>query len=278
MENLYEPQLLFYAGATLLEGPSWNKRSNKLLFVSIEQKCIYLLNMNNGEIKTYIMNGQVGCALFQNEDYILAAEYTGIYKIHIETGEKQLMTQLNYNSKLRYNDGILDAKGRFLVGTTGYQCFTEFENCLYSWDGKECKVLIDNVSISNGIDFSSDNQFMYFVDTPTKKVSRYFYDLDTGEIRFDKNVIYIQDGGVPDGICTDIDDMLWVAEWGGGKVSKWNPNTGEKILEIGLPCMNVSSCCIGGENNSYLFVTTAQHDDGSKSEGLAGGLFKIRIR
>lgn len=276
MEELYKPELVFYVNSTLLEGPCFHPDGKGILFVSIEQKCVYYLDFLKGVIKTYFMEGQVGCAVFEDAEHILAAEYNGIYRINLNNGEKCFLTQLIEDKKLRYNDGILDAKGRFLVGTTGYNCLALNQNYLFSWDGKEKKVLLEGTTISNGIDFSRDNKFMYFVDTPTKKVSRFIYDIETGCITHDKEIISITDGSVPDGICTDTEDMLWVAQWGGSKVSRWNPYTGDKLMEIELPCQNVTSCCLVGEE--WLFVTTAKHDDGTTSEPLAGGLFKIKIK
>lgn len=278
MERLYEPKLVFFAGSTLLEGPCWNKEKKALLFVSIEQKCVYYFDIEQNVVNTFQMQGQVGCAMFGKENSIIVAEYTGIYKIDLETGEKKFITQLNDNPQLRYNDGILDSAGRVLVGTTGYNCLAEKQNCLYSWDGIEKKILVRNTTISNGIDFSKDERYMYFVDTPTKMIKRFLYDINFGEVQYDRDIIQIVDGSLPDGICTDIDDMLWIAQWGGGKVSKWNPYTGIKLLEIELPCKNVTSCCVGGEDSNFLFVTTAQHDDGTDSEMMAGGLFSIQIR
>lgn len=276
MSELYKPQLVFYSGATLLEGPCWHKETSEISCVSIEQKCIYCIKLQSGSIRTFEMEGQVGCAVIESGEYMLEAEYGGIYRLNVRTGEKEFVVQLNTDPMLRYNDGILDSAGRFLVGTTGYNCLAEKKNALFSWDGKHSKRLIDGVTISNGIAFSKDDKYMYYVDSPTKKVARYCYDINTGDIRFDKNIINI-DEGMPDGICMDLDDTLWIAQWGGGKVSKWDLNNGEKIMEIPLPCKNVSSCCIGGERSEYLFVTTAKHDDGTKSEELAGGLFKIQI-
>lgn len=277
MKNLFKPELVFYMGSSLLEGPCWNSATEEILCVSIEQQCIYSVNSLTGSVKTYMMEGQVGCIALIDKEHILAAEYHGIYRINLKSGEKTFITQLNENDKLRYNDGKMDTRGRFLVGTTGYKCLAENQNFLYSWDGNERKALISGTTISNGIGFSTDDKYMYFVDTPTQKVSRYFYDINTGNAKFDKDIIHIEEG-IPDGICVDVDDMLWVAQWNGSKVSKWNPYTGEKLLEIELPCKNVTSCCIGGEKKEYLFVTTAKHDDGTESEELAGGLFKIRIR
>lgn len=272
-----ELELVFYNRSTLLEGPSWDKERNGILCVSIEQNCVYYLFLETGAIRTYQMDSQVGCAVFKDENTILVACYSGIYEIDFESGNKKFIVNINENSLLRYNDGKMDPKGRFIVGTTGYKCLAEKQNFLYSMENEKVRVLEQETTISNGIGFSNDGKYMYFVDTPTRKVSRYYYDINTGAASFDKDVITIENEGLPDGICVDSDDMIWVAQWGSGKVCKYNPFTGEKLKEIVVPCQNVSSCCLGGTENEYLYITTAQHDDNTRSEVLAGGLFRVRI-
>ena len=80
-------------------------------------------------------------------------------------------------------------------------------------------------------------------------------------------------GGTPDGICIDIDNNLWVAEFDGMRVSKWNTETFQKMEEINFP-IHVTSCCIGGKNDEYLYVTTSK----PKEEKSKSGLFRIKIR
>lgn len=275
---IYQPELFFYGGSSLLEGPCMSPSQKSILCVSIEQSCIYLIDLSTRAVRTYQTHGQVGCAVFEDEGHILVAAHEGIYRLHVATGDQIFIKQFNENPSLRYNDGKRDQAGRFLVGTTGYQRYAENENCLYSWDGKRERVLLKNITISNGLGFSLDNRFMYFIDTPTRRVDRYHYDILSGDAVFDQSVIYIEDGSMPDGMCVDAEDMIWVAQWGGYKVCRWNPYTGEKLCEVMLPCKNVTSCCIGGDKGEWLFVTTAMHDDGTKSEEMAGGLFRVRIR
>lgn len=274
----YEPKLAFYCGSTLLEGPVWDERRQALLCVSIEQACVYQISLASGEVKTFRTDGAVGCALLTAEGSIVAAAKNGLYRIDIDSGKSEFLVQLNEEEQLRYNDGALDAKGRILVGTMGYGALQPYRGCLYSWDGSQKKILVEGTTISNGIAFSKDSAKMYFVDTPTKKVGCYTYDLETGSAQFARYAVEIVDAGVPDGICMDDEGMLWVAQWGGAKVSRWNPETGEKLDEIPMPCKNVSSCCLGGAKRDTLFVTTAKHDDGSESEELAGGLFAVKLK
>ena len=193
-KTMEELELVFYNRSTLLEGPSWDKERNGILCVSIEQNCVYYLFLETGVVRTYQMDSQVGCAVFKDENTILAACYSGIYEIDFESGDKKFIVNINEDALLRYNDGKMDPKGRFIVGTTGYKCLAEKENFLYSMENEKVRVLEEGTTISNGIGFSKDGKYMYFVDTPTRKVFRYDYDINTGfEITFDPELeIYIK--------------------------------------------------------------------------------------
>ena len=269
-------ELIFYAGSSLLEGPCWDNKEQILYFVSIEQCLIYSINMTTFEIKSFKTDGQVGCVVVKNDGFLLSAEKSGIYNINPKTGLRVLLGSYLKNIEMRYNDGKLDAVGRFLIGTKGEKKDFIGEGELISFSEESFNSIIQKTTISNGLGFSSQGDTLYFIDTPTKKVGKYSYDVSTGGAIFDSYIIEIDGEGYPDGMCVDIDDMIWVAEWGAGKVCKWNPKTGEKIIEIILPCNNVTSCCIGGKNMDNLFITTAK--DNLKFEPLAGGLFKIKIR
>ena len=272
-------KLVFYAGATLMEGPRWSDELNALLCVSIEQERIFLIDEDNQKVKTFKTHGQVGFAVFKGKDKLIYAAYEGVYELDIATGKDSFIFQANTDKTLRYNDGDYDPIGRILLGTTGYKRFAQGVNCLYSAnaDGSGIKKIIENTSISNGIAFSSDGRYLYFIDTPTKKVGRYIYDINTGSCKFDKYVVEIVGDGVPDGMCIDAEGNIYVAEWGGYCVCKWNPNTGECLKKYSVPVQNVSSCTIGGKDHQTLYITTAFHDDGTESEVTAGGLFKVEL-
>lgn len=272
-----KPKLLFYNSDQLLEGPCWDKKNNVLYFVSILNCRIYAIDPYSGELNIIKTEGPVGCAVVEENGSILEAELSGIYRINPITGEKKYITNFLETENVRYNDGKLGPNGRFYVGSMFYNQYTKGSGKLFCLDGREKKILIENTTISNGLGFSNDEKYMYFIDTPTKRIGRYFYDKETGNILFDKYVVEIQGEGMPDGMCVARDDTIWVAEWGAGKVSHWNPATGKKIEEIMFPCLNVSSCCFGGEKDEFLFVTTGKHDDGTESEELAGGLFFVKI-
>lgn len=269
-----KPELIFYAGNALLEGPVWDADQQLLYFVSIDDNMIYRFNEKTTEIHAYPTESPVGAAVLTPTGEMLAAEKDGLYSIDLETGERTFVLQPNEDERLRYNDGKLDPKGRFLIGTMGYEEDIEGAASLYVIEDGEAKELLTDLTLSNGLGWSEDGETFYHIDTPTKKVMQYDYDLETAEVSNARTAVEITDGGSPDGMCVDIDGNIWVAEYGGKQVRKWNPETGEQLAEIPMPVSNVTSCCIGGANHEFLYITTAEE----AGEPLSGGLFKVNIR
>jgi sugar lactone lactonase YvrE len=67
--------------------------------------------------------------------------------------------------------------------------------------------------------------------------------------------------------------------WGGAKLTRWNPGSGELLEVIPFPALNISSCAFGGPHLTDLYVTSARKemDAGSLANyPLSGGLFRIR--
>ena len=271
-------ELIFYTGSSLLEGPVWDNKNNLIYCVSIEQGIIYQINPNSGEVQSYLTDGNVGCVALNKSGDITSAEKNGIFNINPKTKKRTYMAQFESDINLRYNDGRFDPIGRFIVGTKSEKDYFVEESIikgkLFSYYKGETKILLNDLSISNGIGFSKDGNYMYFIDTPTKKVAQYKYNLNTGDITFEKYIVNIDGPGWPDGMCVDLDGNIWVAEWEGNRVRKWDVNTGKVLDEVKLPCSRVTSCCLGGENMDELFITTAK----SKNNIFGGGLFRKKLK
>jgi sugar lactone lactonase YvrE len=149
----------------------------------------------------------------------------------------------------------------------------------YSPDGT-LNTLLKGLQISNGLTWSPDHQTFYFIDTPTRQVTAFDYELATGNIANPRAAIHVPPGlGWPDGMTSDAEGMLWVAMWGGAKLTRWNPTTGQLLESIQVPALNVSACVFGGPNLNDIYITSACK--GMSTEQLAdfplsGGLFRVR--
>jgi sugar lactone lactonase YvrE len=108
----------------------------------------------------------------------------------------------------------------------------------------------------------------------------YDYELDSGCIDRPHQVIRIpEELGWPDGMTSDAEGMLWVAMWGGAKLTRWNPATGQLLEAIPFPVLNVTSCVFGGQDLTNLYITSARKGMTAPQLAkfpLSGGLFCIR--
>jgi sugar lactone lactonase YvrE len=136
------------------------------------------------------------------------------------------------------------------------------------------------VRISNGLAWSPDYRTLYFIDTPTRQVLAYDYDLQSGAIANPRLAVSVPAVlGWPDGMTSDASGRLWVALWGGAALTVWDPANGALLEKIELPAKNVTSCAFGGPDGSQLYVTSARK--GLDAADLSaypssGGLFRIQ--
>ncbi|HRQ24987.1 MAG TPA: SMP-30/gluconolactonase/LRE family protein, partial [Anaerolineales bacterium] len=178
----------------------------------------------------------------------------------------------------RINDGKCDPAGRFLVGTMDMD-ETETTGSLYSFDGTNTKKLMEGIRIANGLAWSPDHKTFYYIDTFTRIVKTFDYDVNTGEIANPRAAIRVPEAlGWPDGMTSDTDGSLWIAMWGGAQVTKWNPQTGKLLESIPVPALQTSSVVFGGRDMNELYVTSARvgmSGTDLKKYPLSGGLFRV---
>jgi len=278
MEKL---ELILDARATLGEGPCWDSKKKVLYWVDVVEQKVHIFDPKTGKDESINVGQQVGAVVPRKSGGLILALRNGFYALDLVT--KELTAIVDPEADLpgnRFNDGKCDAAGRFWAGTME-DAEENVTGSLYRLDSDlSVTRVLDGVAISNGIAWEKDNQTMYFIDSPTKQVVAFDFDLETGRLDNKRTVVTIPDGeGIPDGMTIDSQGMLWVAQWGGYQVSRWNPNTGERIGAIKLPVGQVTSCVFGGEKLDELYITTASRgldEDQLKEQPYAGGLFRVK--
>ena len=262
------------------EGPVWDAANNTILWVDIMGCAIHVLNRKNNAFHSIATPSLIGSFALCNDGNIVAALQEGFVFINRNTGEISAIDDPEKHLPgNRFNDGKTDPAGRFWAGSMSLTGETG-SGSLYMLDGNlNINKKIEKVSISNGLCWSEDLQYFYYIDTPTMEVVRYDYDNSNGEISNKTRVISIPGKeGYPDGMTMDREGMLWIAHWEGWQVARWNPFTGEKIDAIQLPVSLVTSICFGGEKMDEMFITSARvglTDEQLAEEPLAGSSFII---
>lgn len=277
----YKAELVLDAKATLGEGPHWDHLENRLYWVDIIGKKLHTFDPVTNENRTLQFDHYIGAAVPGKPGQLILAMQNGIYRYEIESKLLTLIADPESDKpNNRFNDGKCDPTGRFYVGTMDLNG-KKGSGALYRLDrdGQLSKML-SSVTISNGLAWSPDGNELYFIDTPTGEVAIYHYNQQSGDLIYKQPAVKIpQEMGSPDGMTIDQEGMIWVAHWGGSRVTRWDPQLGNQLDEVIVPAKNVTSCAFGGENLDELYITTARqgmNDDELLKFPQSGGLFKVK--
>ncbi len=289
-----QAELLLDARAALGEGPAWDAKTQTLYWVDILAKRIHAFQ--DGRDIVLQLDETVGCAAPRRMGGLVAALRASFVTLEwgaartlasgASAGDgippRTFLASVSEPASNRFNDGKCDPAGRLFAGTMNMNEKSPSGN-LYSLEaGKPPRKLLDGVTISNGLAWSPDYKTFYYIDTPTRLVRAFDYDLDTGDIANPRVVIEVPESvGWPDGMTSDMEGRLWIALWGGSRVARWNPLTGQKEAEIVVPAPHVTSCVFGGARRDILYVTTARVglDESALAQNpLSGGVFQIQTQ
>ena len=116
---------------------------------------------------------------------------------------------------------------------------------------------LSDIGCSNGLAWDLSRSCMYYIDSTKRQVYKFDYNNDDGSISNQRVFVqFSEDMGYPDGMTIDNDGCIWVAQWGGYGVSRFDP-TGAFMQKIDCPAQNVSACTFGGKDLNVLYMTTA---------------------
>jgi sugar lactone lactonase YvrE len=265
------------------ESPYWSLERQSFFWVDIENGKLFEHHIESANTKTYTFPHRLTVVLEAKDGKLILGLDRKLASFDLETEELTWILEVESDLPLnRFNDGKCDAKGRLWIGTLSTK-FTTGSGTLYKF-GKDLKpeIQLAQLTISNGMAWTADNRTFYFIDTPTRQIKAFHFELASGKIEFDRIAVEIpEELGFPDGMCIDREGMLWVAHYGGSGVYRWNPTTGKLIEKVELPVPNITSCAFGGENMDTLLITTAQENLTSeqlKEYPLSGDVFLVKTR
>jgi sugar lactone lactonase YvrE len=252
------------------EGPIWWQ--GKLVYVDIEQHKVISFDPATGEEREFPVGERVGTVVpRETGGYVIAGdkgltfmseagELTAIVDPEPEKGDN------------RFNDGKCSPDGHFFAGTISL-VKKEGDARLYKLDKNgELSEAFGPVTNSNGLAWSLDGTKLYYIDTPRREILG--FDYADGKI---SNMVSVADTGhidaSPDGMTIDADGNLWVAFCHGACVACFNPETGEEVRRVEIPCLETTACAFGGESLDELYITTGVHK--TEVEEHAGLLFRV---
>lgn len=268
------------------EGPHWDDDTQSLYFVDIKGESINRYvpatkKLTKVTIGTHVsliipIKDQKNTFLISKERDLVVVTWDG------ESDNISVVKKIATNNKEKFNDGKCDSTGRLWAGTLAPR-EGGGSGRLYAIEKDQVKEVADQITISNGLAFNADIKKMYYIDTVTKTVDEFDFDIELGTIKNRHPIFTLSNHdipGGPDGMAIDTDGNLWVATFGGGRIIKIDPRKPETLLyTISLPAKQVTSAAFGGRNLDELYVTTARVQLDKNEELLLppenGGLYRI---
>ncbi len=134
---------------------------------------------------------------------------------------------------------------------------------------------LDQITVSNGLEWSRDGSRCYHNDTATFSVWVFDYDV-VGGLTGRRVFAELPDQGRPDGLTVDAEGGVWTAVSNGGAVYRYSPE-GTLEEKVGVPARKVTACTFGGPDLDQLFITTSQENIDTDEDPLAGSLFRADV-
>lgn len=278
------------------EGPYWLEAQQALLLVDASVKTLWKYYVNTGRTQVLHIDGGKGVVSMAipvegEEDLYVVGLGNTISAIRWSTSDPDIHTAkptiLHSTNDFQFNDAKCDPRGRLWTGTMSQidkdlvpinpkSCF------LYKYDHNlELTTWAKDITLSNGMAWSSDKKHFYYADSFTSCVYHFDYDDDKGAVSGQQVILDYEAAGVtgvPDGMTIDQNDNLWVACFQGSKMICVDPRRQQVVRNVAIPALSVTSACWGGKDYSTLYVTSStlkMTDEQRAALPSAGGTFAI---
>ncbi|MBO6702548.1 MAG: SMP-30/gluconolactonase/LRE family protein [Pseudomonadales bacterium] len=252
------------------EGPRW--RDGRLYFSDMHASTVYALD-EQGHLETivkleddepsglgWLPDGRMLIVSMQKRK-LLAFDGTSL----------EDFADLSEYATYHCNDMVTDAQGRSYVGNFGFDLHHDGEFCkaamvLVHPDGST-ELAADELSFPNGTVITPDGKTLIVGESFGARLTA--FDIGEDGRLSNRREWAPMEGAVPDGICLDEADGIWVAS----PVS----NEALRVVEGGEVTDRVQiknqafACMLGGEDGKTLFIMTSgsSHPDKSKEEKSA---------
>jgi sugar lactone lactonase YvrE len=260
------------------EGLLWSARDNAVYWTDILAPALNRLSLKDGSIQRWDMPEPIGWVV-ERKDHpgLIAGFMSGFAELDLEPFAIRAIVNPHPDiPDNRLNDAKADAKGRIWAGSMPFTA-DHPSGKLYRLDGdRSLRQMDDGYDVANGPAFSLDQDWLYHTNTVPGLVYRFPLHADGSLGKRELFIQFEKEWGRPDGMTIDSEGHLWIAHWGGSRISRFSPE-GKMERSIALPARQITNICFAGETLDRMFVTSAYEGglpapDGSLFEILDPGV------
>jgi sugar lactone lactonase YvrE len=277
----FTAQVLCRAEDVLGEGPLWDHRSGHLLWIDIIRGIVHSWSAADGLRELVRAELLIGSIALTGQADLLLATSQGLVRWIASSGDLQLLLNPIAGQGVRFNDGRVDAAGRFWVGTMALDPshYADSVGTLYRFDPDgRLYVMEEGLTISNGLDWSPDGRTLYLTDTMRRLIYAYEFDVHSGTLG--RRRIFLstaEKDGHPDGLVVDAGGDVWSACFGGHGICRYDAG-GHLLEKVCVPVSCPTALTFGGADCATAFVTTSRHVlEADHQEADAGALLCLAL-
>ena len=269
------------AGALLGEGTLWDPERGRVWWVDIRGPAMHSHEVASGLNQVQPLDFRITALGLAQDGRLVAAGDPGFLTLAVDADFKvrveAVIARPEEPTGNRFNDGKVDAAGRFWAGTMD-DAEQSARGTLYRLDAQGLHRVRERIAVPNGPCFLADGT-MLAADTARRVVHAFTLDASGDPVAERTFASFDASQGYPDGMTTDAEDHVWIAFWDGGCLRRLDPR-GEIVREVPLPVQRPTCPVFAGPRLDQLYVTSAA--TGLDAEALrrqpwAGGLLRLDV-
>ena len=247
------------------EGPIWDAEEQRLYWVDGLEGKLLSCSAHGADVLQWALPAEIGSFALRKGGGAIVALETGLHLFDFKSGALEFVAHPEASKDhVRLNDGKVDSKGRFIVGSLDMMAFApekpKGRGVLYRVDTDlSVHALFGGIACSNGPCWSPDEKTFYFTDSFDDAIYAFDWDEARGVPSNRRLFVQCEPFHIPDGATSDAEGFYWVAMngalSGAAEVRRYAPD-GTLDRAIHMPTARLASLTFGGPELDILYVTT----------------------
>jgi sugar lactone lactonase YvrE len=251
------------------EGPRWH--DGKFFFSDMHSHQVLAVDMaGKREVICEVPNRPSGLGWLP-DGRMLVVSMRDRTLMRLDPDALRAIGNMSHVAPFDCNDMVVDARGRAYVGNFGFDLHAGEKPrgttlVLVTPDGV-VSVVAEDMMFPNGMVITPDGKTLVVGESFGQRLTA--FDIGSDGTLSNRRVWAAIEGRVPDGICLDAKNAIWVACPTASEVIR--VKQGGEVAERIKVETDAFACMLGGPDGRTLFIATAPNSDPEKCRAIRGG-------